>query len=309
MRELISGGLTPRALAAWAGTDRLSALHAFVPQLAAREVTPAGAVLALLIAGAEVPVAKLGAIEFSLPELERLGVIERAGGIARALVAVLPIEGAVLVCDRLDAPQERDLVCWPDDSSYHLARSLPPRRCRRWLDLGCGSAFAMLARPDIAIACGATDLNPRAVRYARLGAQLSGYELEVFEGDLAVPPAWRGASDLVTCNAPLPDGGDPYRALWRTGSADFVERACKAAAAMAATGAAIVLHAALDALAPVVAELPGERVVVAYTPEDVRGFAIAWWQPDGERRLVEARRPLTATRPHLDFSDRAAALA
>src|SRR5262249_6042240 len=92
---LVRGGLTPRALAAWAGTDRLSALPALVPRLAAREVTPAAGVLALLVAGVEVPVAKLGAIEFSLEPLARLGILELAGGVALARVAVLPVGGSV----------------------------------------------------------------------------------------------------------------------------------------------------------------------------------------------------------------------
>jgi len=33
---------------------------------------------------------------------------------------------------RLDAPTERALVCWPDDSSHHLATAIPPGRRADW---------------------------------------------------------------------------------------------------------------------------------------------------------------------------------
>jgi hypothetical protein len=49
-------------------------------------------------------------------------------------------------------------------------------------------------------------------------------------------------------------------------------------------------------------------VVVAYTPDDVRGFAVAWWRPAGDERLVRARRRLASQHPHLTHEDRAAAL-
>ena len=48
-------------------------------------------------------------------------------------------------------------------------------------------------------------------------------------------------------------------------------------------GGTIVVHATLDALLDALPrELPGELVIVAYTPgnaaaNDVREFAIAWW--------------------------------
>ena len=306
-RWLRTVALNPRALAAWAGTDRLSALPALVPRLAARELTPAGAVLALFVCGSEVPLAKLGAIgpcDRELDALHRLGLIDVAGGVVRARVAVLPLGGSLLVCDRLDAPVERDLVCWPDDSSYHLARALPPERCARWLDLGCGSAFAPLLRPDAAVQIIGVDLCARAVRYARLGAQLSGISLTTHEGDLVVPEPLRGACQLVTCNAPIPEAsGDPFRAMWRGADPDFVARAFAAAHGALAPGGLIVVHAALDALAPVLGDLPGERTQITYTPDDVRGFAVAWWRPDAPDRHVVARRALTILRPHLEHRD------
>jgi hypothetical protein len=88
----------------------------------------------------------------------------------------------------------------------------------------------------------------------------------------------------------------------------FMERLFADAAALLAPAGQVVVHAALDALEPVVASLPGERVVVAYTPDDVRGFAVAWWRPDGGERLTRARRLLAGPHPHVTHEDRAAAL-
>jgi SAM-dependent methyltransferase len=302
--RLRDAGLHPRALAAWAGTDRLSALAAQVPALAARDVTRASAVLALFVAGVDVPVAALGGLVDELDEL-----VERRGDRARARVAILPLGRSLVVCDRLDAAADDDVVCWPDDSSYHLASALPPGRVAAWLDLGCGSTFAPLYRPALATEIRGVDVNPRAIALSQLGLDLSNVShVTVIESNLsgAIEGGWRAS--LVSCNAPIPDAAPGPR--WRFTHADFVARLFEHAARVVAPSGVVVVHAALDALAPVVASLPGERVVVAYTPVDAtRGFAVAWWRPDAAPRHVSARRLLTEARPHLDHEDLAAALA
>jgi hypothetical protein len=76
-------------------------------------------------------------------------------------------------------------------------------------------------------------------------------------------------------------------------------------------GGTIVVHAALDALlAALPGEAAGELVIVAYTPAEApREFAVAWWRPDANPCRVLARRALTPDRPHLDHTDREAAVA
>ncbi|HEY1815831.1 MAG TPA: methyltransferase [Kofleriaceae bacterium] len=272
--------ITRRALAAWAGTDRLSALDP--ARLAALPVTRASAELALFVAGVDVPLAWIA------PELAEL---------AEARVALLPTARGVIVCDRHDAADSPDRVCWPDDSSYHLARSIPPGRRASWLDLGCGSAFAMLERPELAERLVAVDVNPRAVDFARRGAALSGVaRLEVIEADATrFDPG--ETFELVTCNPPIPGGDGP---LWRGTSAGVVAAMIANAGRLVAPGGLVVVHAALDQLEA----LPGASIVVAYTPEAAHGFGVAWWQPDGEPRQIRGRRELTADRPHLDPADR-----
>ena len=305
--RLRSGGLSPRALAAWLGSERLSALPALLPSVAGRPPTPAATLLALFVAGEDVAADRVP----ELAALQAHGLVDVAGARVHARVALLPLGASLLVCDRLDTDDSLDIVCWPDDSSYHLALSLPAGAAS-WLDLGCGSAFAALLRPEVAPSIVAADLNTRAVEYARLGCGLSGHaHVTVVAADLGegVPPELRGGCDLVTCNAPIPaPSGGPYRARWRLTDERFVERLFVHARSFVMPDGMIVVHAALDALAPIVDGLPGHRVLVAYTPAEVRGFAVAWWKPDGEDRLVRARRPLTAGRPHLTHEDRLAAL-
>jgi SAM-dependent methyltransferase len=299
---LRAAGLVPRALAAWAGTagiDRLAALPPRLPALRAREPVPAAAALALFVAGAELAVDRCRALP--LDALFEAGLLERAGAAVRARVAVLPLGRGLLVCDRADAPAAPELVCWPDDSSHHTAGALPPGRRARWLDLGCGSAFAPLARPDAAARITGVDLNPRAAGHARLGLALSGIEhAEIVLGDAA---AEHGAADLVTCNAPIP--GDPHAAMWRRTDAGFLARLAAAIPARLSPGGLAIIHTAREALP---ADLPGERVFVAYAP-GAPSFGVLWWRPDAPARAAFAYRELTAARPHLDPRDRDDALA
>lgn len=298
--RLRAGGLTEGALLAWSGTRRIPGLPWRLPGLLHREPVPAAVALSLFVAGAVLEVDQLG--KLPLDELIEVELLERRGDRVRAAVAVLPLSSALLVCDRHDRPDADDLVRWPDDSSYHLASALGPGRRGRWLDVACGSAFAPLSRPELGSEIRGYDLNARAVRYARLGAALSGCRHVTVEqaeiGETHAPAA------LVTCNAPIP--GDADAAIWRRADAAFFQRMWPAAMGSTAPEGEVVVHCVVSAL-PV--ELPGEVVVVLYTPPDERGFAITWWRPSGPVRRVVAYRELTQARAHLDPRDRDDALA
>jgi hypothetical protein len=284
-------------LHAWAGTSRIPEVRARVPALARLPVTRASAMLALFVAGVDVPRALLREDLSAIREL-----VEIIGDRVHARVAILALGRALVVCDRADARAEPELVCWPDDSSFHLLAAIPAHVARStWLDLGCGSLVGRMWTTGGARRFVASDLNPRALRYAALGAALSEMApLELVCGDLATVPA-----DLITCNAPIPETAGP---LWAATDRDFVGRLVAAARAALVPGGMIIIHAALDALLR--EDLGGELVIVAYTPAGApREFAIAWWQPDAAPRHVRARRALTVDRPHLDHGDREAALA
>ena len=280
--------LTTRALKTWCGTDRISALSKLLDERAPASTTPAASVLALFVAGQTLPSDRLRALD--LDELIANELIERTGDLVRARVAILPIGSALLVCDRLDAPDEREVVCWPDDSSLHLAGAIPAGRRARWLDIGCGSAFAQLARPELATELVGIDINPRALRYAALGASLSGL------GRMSVAAAADGRFDLVTCNAPLP--GASELAVWRHADAGFFAWLWPAIADRLAPGGLAVVHAARRAIPD---DLAGERTIVAYADE-----AVLWWRPDrdaGDAGVVEVRRALTVEQPHIEARD------
>jgi SAM-dependent methyltransferase len=301
--------LTPRALAAWAGTDRLSALPFHLPSTTAP--TDAGLLFSLLVAGNEVELETLDRARArarardtwtcTLDELLESSDVEIADGRVRARVSILPLGPSLLVCDRLDAEGGTDLVCWPDDSSYHLAHAIPPGRRRRWLDVATGSAFAPLMRPELAEEILGTDVNTRAVAYARRGVELSAIgHIEVRQADLA--DGIDGTFDLVTCNAPIPADVGP---LWRaTADTAFFARLLESVPRVLAPGGLVVIHGALASLAPLVAELAGDRVVISYVPEGGKQFGIVWWEPTGETRQVLGYRELTPEQPHLTHADR-----
>ncbi len=301
--SLRAAGLRSSALAAWAGTDRLSALASHLPSSSSAR-GPA-AVLALCVAGVEVDLdaAPAALIDGMIVH----GLVDRDGGRVRARFSILPISDQLVVCDRIDASRGADLVCWPDDSSYHLASAIAGGRRSRWIDLATGSAFAPLSRPGLASRIEGIDLNPRAVDLARIGAALSGVEhLELSCGDVATP---REPAPLVTCNAPIPASSAPGTSRasrtdspwWYVADAGFFERMWSAARAMVAPGGEVVVHARLDAVPD---SLEGEVVSVIYTPAAMPPFAVTWWCPDGAPRRVTARRTLVAQRPHLDPCDR-----
>jgi tRNA1(Val) A37 N6-methylase TrmN6 len=294
-------GLTPRALAAWAGTDRLSAFP--IEGLTAKEPTPAALALALFVAGRDV---RRDRLDLPLDEMSELGLVDVAGDTVHAEVAILPAGLSLVVCDRNDAPPTTERVCWPDDSSYHLAHAIPRARAAAWLDLGCSSAFAPLVRPDAATAIVGLELNALATRYAALGIGLSGIgHVTVEHGDLADAAP---VSELVTCNAPIPDGVTGVGAgieMWRHTDDALFERLWRVIPERLAPGGLAIVHAAITAMP--LERLAGDRRVVLYTPPDVApAFGLLWWAPNGEDRLAISHRALTAERPHLDDADRLA---
>lgn len=330
-QQLRAAGLNPRALAAWAGTDRIPALAAMpapsssgawsaraatsddectlLDDLAAREPTPAAVALSLFVAGRDVAIDKAHALPIDALLAHELVVEdsyrdanEDRGRCLRATVAILPVGRSLIVCDRHDAAPTSETVCWPDDSSYHLASAIPHARVERWLDLGCGSGFAPLVRPEAATTIVGVELNSLAVDMARTSAGLSGVgHVAIEHGDLAIEQA---PAELVTCNAPMPGGGIE---MWRftgrdSGIEDFFARLWRVLPERVATGGIAIVHAALSAIPH--ERLPGERRIVVYTPPDAApAFGVLAWRPDAPERLSIVHRALTAERPHVDATD------
>ena len=91
---------------------------------------------------------------------------------------------------------------------------------------------------------------------------------------------------LLERNVPIPlrDGTLTYANVWRPAGGDPVP--------------------AIMVRTPYTKEVEEINVFSEPRVTGVRGFAIAWWRPDGEDRLVRARRMLANPRPHLTYEDR-----
>ncbi len=290
--QLRSAGLAPRGLAAWAGSDRISALPSLLPAQITREPVPAAVALSLFVAGVQLSLER--AKNLPLDALIHAKLLVTDGVWVYAPNAILPIGPSLMMCDRLDTPDAVERVSWPDDSSLHLISAIPTKRRRRWLDLGCGSAVAQLALPNLSDVMLAIDINPRAVAHARQGTVLSGVDrIEVKQAGVDTFDGAR--ADLVTCNAPLP--GAAALAIWRRADPAFFAALWPAIRRNLAPEGEAIVHVARQAIP---ADLPGERVVVAYAPD----MAVLWWRPDAPELLATAERMLTANRPHVDIRDR-----
>ncbi len=150
--------------------------------------------------------------------LERSGTIERRGGLCRSLVRVATLDGRLFLHSAYPTDQADAVFFGPD--SYRFVRflqaelpGLPP--VRSLVDIGTGSGVgAILAAalvPGARLA--ATDVNPLALRWARINARHGGVELETIEASGL--EGVEGPVDLVIANPPFV--ADPTGRLYRDG--------------------------------------------------------------------------------------------
>jgi len=177
------------------------------------------AVLArLFLLGIDVAADRAGAAlaPASLDQLEAAGFLATAGaGRLRSPIRISPFEGLLLAHDPevLDDPAE-DIVTGLNSAARTLASLTPRRPTRRALDLGtgCGVQALLAARHSERVV--ATDVNPRALAYTRLGAALNGFDqLETREGSF-FDPLEGERFDLIASNPPYvisPDDRLVYR--------------------------------------------------------------------------------------------------
>jgi methylase of polypeptide subunit release factors len=155
-------------------------------------------------------------------ELAALGLAAESAGEVRALLRVVPLEPAdgYAVSDLKVRPGDGtrlapDHVVGTGGASSNLAQLVVHRAVDNSLDLGTGSGVQAvhLARRSARVT--ATDVNPRALKLARLSCLLSGVPVpELLEGSLFEPVAGR-RFDLIVSNPPFvvapPSGLLTYR--------------------------------------------------------------------------------------------------
>jgi predicted RNA methylase len=133
------------------------------------------------------------------------GLLRREGDRLVSEVMLFPGDGFLSACDhtaKIDA-SDPEFVLWPNPTSKLLSRFTVRRRSRATLDLGTGNAIQALTAASHSDQVVATDLNPRAVAYAKFSARLNGIEnIECLAGDGFAPVAGR-KFDLIVSNPPF----------------------------------------------------------------------------------------------------------
>jgi methylase of polypeptide subunit release factors len=150
--------------------------------------------------------------------LGRSGMAEREGGLLRSRVRVASIDGRLFLHSAFPTDSADSVFFGPD--SYRYARflaaelpGLPP--VRRLVDIGAGSGVGAIMAAAI-LPPGrftATDINPLALRFARINARHAGVALETVEAGAL--DSVEGPIDLVVANPPFVV--DPAGRLYRDG--------------------------------------------------------------------------------------------
>jgi SAM-dependent methyltransferase len=191
LREL---RFTGEGIADALGGDTLSRDPQDVPRYLRQlpEGSPLSAAVKLFLL--DVPVAAREASEALAPggleRLERLGVLAREADSVRALVSITPLGDLLVASDRYEGPGggRPDHVVGTSISSRALAAVTVQRPVARALDIGTGSGVQALELARHAERVVATDVNPRAVAFARFNAVLNGCaNVEVRAGSLFEP--------------------------------------------------------------------------------------------------------------------------
>jgi hypothetical protein len=152
--------------------------------------------------------------------LERSGQISRDGGLCRSKVRVASIDHRLFLHSAYPTEAADAVFFGPDSYRYvrFLQEELPrlpgPRRL---VDIGAGSGVgAVMAAALLPGArLSATDINPLALRFARINARHAGFDLETIEAPGL--EAVEGPVDLVIANPPFI--ADPAGRLYRDGGA------------------------------------------------------------------------------------------
>ena len=197
--------LGPAANAALARRESVPARRA----LRAAGGTALSALVRLFVLGEEVP-GDDAAAALPLEAAARLGLVTRgpAGGV-RALLDARPYDEEFYVVSDIGAGVDGEIHPLPADhvlgvggASVALTALTVPERVGRALDLGTGCGVQALHLSTHADSVVATDVLPRALDLTRLGAALSGVELDVRLGSLFEPVAGE-RFDLIVSNPPF----------------------------------------------------------------------------------------------------------
>ncbi|MDI3407453.1 DUF7782 domain-containing protein [Streptomyces cavernicola] len=213
---LTSHGYTRDAIVARVGIEAAQGLNRYDPTLTLQllgEDDPLAVLIQLFMCGRTVPLDR--AEPAVVPLLEPAGE-----GAVRAAVHLHPYEKWWAISDfprfLRPAPQDRRaeaVVPIGLDASL-LRRATLTHQVKSALDLGTGGGVQALHLSGQAEQVTATDLSPRAARFAATTAALNGLEWEILQGDMAQPVAGR-RFDLVVSNPPYAVGPGTVHSVHR----------------------------------------------------------------------------------------------
>jgi Methyltransferase small domain len=210
----IAERIGPQASAAAARGDVRAALRATA------ETDPLATLVRLFVCAETEPEVAVAAAFAPLPVADALaaGLVERSAGGLRRAVDLEPygqdwwVVADVPAAESAGRPTRPDHVLGIGGAASTLTDATLRRPVGTALDLGTGCGVQALHLSTHAATVTATDLSPRALRFAATTAALSGQRWELLRGDLVEPVAGR-RFDLVVSNPPFvvgPPGGARY---------------------------------------------------------------------------------------------------
>lgn len=205
---LVDAGYTGPAIQARLGTDRdvLSRPADFAPHLLRLE-GDASALASLirvfvLLASESVEAADRVLAPLGADGLERLGLVSRRGDRIVATVRLIPHDDLLIASDLSDAEAGAEHVPGVQRPSNTLANLTVRRSVRRALDIGTGNGIQALLAARHAEHVVATDVNARALAFARFNLALNHVSnVELRQGSFLEPVAGE-RFDLVVANPP-----------------------------------------------------------------------------------------------------------
>jgi SAM-dependent methyltransferase len=131
---------------------------------------------------------------------KRAGVIEPHGSKLRATVRFSTVSGALFVHSEFPTVATNAVFLGPDTYRFCAFLRRAVVDCQRLVDVGCGSGAGGVTLAPRARRVTLSDVNPQALRFAKINAALAGVRAEIVLSDVLA--SIDGPIDAVVANPP-----------------------------------------------------------------------------------------------------------